>query len=295
MKRRKLLFATLVCCLIAMLSGFSACGENPGANSSSSSSSSGVTCEHELETIAGKAATCTADGFSESKVCTKCHEVVEEPTVIPALGHDLSYSSTKTEATCSSKGLDVYACSRCDHTEEKESEMKEHTVETIEGKAATCEESGLSDGKKCSVCQEILEKQQVIPALEHTPEKVDGTAATCTKDGLTDGKKCSVCQKILEEQQVIPALEHTPEKVDGTAATCTKDGLTDGKKCSVCQKILEEQQVIPATDHSYREVISVEATCTSYASVTYACEHDGCTATKTETDVEAGYAAHDMK
>ena len=34
-----------------------------------------------------------------------------------------------------------------------------HKEEIVLGKAATCTETGLSDGKKCSVCNEVLVKQ----------------------------------------------------------------------------------------------------------------------------------------
>jgi hypothetical protein len=45
--------------------------------------------------------------------------------------------------------------------------MKEHVRETVPGKAATCTESGLTDGVKCSECGEILVAQEEISALGH--------------------------------------------------------------------------------------------------------------------------------
>ncbi len=61
-----------------------------------------------------------------------------------------------------------------------------HTEETIPGKAATCIEPGLSDGVICSVCGEILTKQEEIPANgEHIFENGSciygcGTTNQCT-------------------------------------------------------------------------------------------------------------------
>jgi len=61
-----------------------------------------------------------------------------------------------------------------------------HTEETIPGKAATCIESGLSDGVICSVCGTILTKQEEIPATgEHIFENGSciygcGTTNQCT-------------------------------------------------------------------------------------------------------------------
>lgn len=58
-----------------------------------------------------------------------------------------------------------------------------HQEVTIEGYAPTCTEKGLTDGKKCSVCQEILVVQEEIAALGHTEEEVEGKSATCTEAG----------------------------------------------------------------------------------------------------------------
>ena len=93
-----------------------------------------------------------------------------------------------------------------------------HVEEVVPGKAATCTDKGLTDGKKCSVCGEVLEAQKDIPALGHKEEVVKGKAATCTEKGLTDGKKCSVCGEVLEAQKDIPALGH--DFKDGKCTRC---------------------------------------------------------------------------
>ncbi len=46
-----------------------------------------------------------------------------------------------------------------------------HSPEKVTGKAATCEEAGLTDGEKCSVCGEVLKEQETIPALGHQYKK----------------------------------------------------------------------------------------------------------------------------
>ena len=43
-----------------------------------------VTHTHSEEIIPGKAATCTETGMTEGKKCTRCGEILEEPTEIPA-------------------------------------------------------------------------------------------------------------------------------------------------------------------------------------------------------------------
>lgn len=180
---------------------------------------------------------------------------------------------------------------------EDEPDPHEHVEEVIPGKAATCTETGLTDGVKCSVCGETLTAQTVIPKTPHTETTVKGTAATCTKEGLTDGTKCSVCGEVIVAQTAIPTVAHTyddkyddtcnicgfvrdaecahtnTEKVLGKAATCTSTGLTDGEKCSKCGEILVAQTVIPKKDHTESDWITdANATCTTNGS-----KHKECT------------------
>lgn len=112
--------------------------------------------------------------------------------------------------------------------------------------AATCTETGLTEGSHCSVCNTILTKQKVIPATGHKPVKDAAVAATCTETGLTEGSHCSVCNTILTKQEVIPAAGHKPVKDAAVAATCTETGLTEGSHCSVCSTVLTKQEIVPA-------------------------------------------------
>jgi len=150
-----------------------------------------------------------------------------------------------------------------------------HQEETITGVAATCTEKGLTDGKKCSICQEILVAQEEIPALGHTEETITGFAATCTEKGLTDGKKCSVCQEILVAQEEIAVLGHTLEQVEAKEATCTETGNVAYGHCSVCEKNFDaegnelENVVIAALGHTLEQVEAKEATCEEAGNVAY--------------------------
>ena len=97
-----------------------------------------------------------------------------------------------------------------------------HTEKTVPAKEATCTEPGLTEGKVCEECGEVLVAQEETPALGHTEEVVTGKVATCTEAGLTDGKKCSVCGEVLVAQEEIPALGH-----DFKDGVCTRCGAKD--------------------------------------------------------------------
>ena len=121
-----------------------------------------------------------------------------------------------------------------------------HKPVTDAAVAATCTETGLTEGSHCSVCNTILTKQEVIPATGHKPVTDAAVAATCTETGLTEGSHCSVCNTILTKQEVIPAAGHKPVTDAAVAATCTETGLTEGSHCSVCNTVLTKQEIIPA-------------------------------------------------
>lgn len=85
-----------------------------------------------------------------------------------------------------------------------------HTEVTDEAVEATCTESGLTEGKHCSVCSEILAAQTEVEPLGHTEVIDSGIPATYVTAGLTEGSHCSVCGTVLVPQRVLPAVEEPP-------------------------------------------------------------------------------------
>ena len=174
------------------------------------------------------------------------------------------YSAVSTAApTCTEGGYTIYVCSVCgDSYRADETDPLGHKPVTDAAVAATCTETGLTEGSHCSVCNAVLTTQTVVPAKGHTPVTDAAVAATCTETGLTAGKHCSVCGEILVAQTVVPAKGHTPVTDAAVAATCTETGLTAGKHCSVCGEILVAQTVVPAKGHTPVTDAAVAATCT---------------------------------
>ena len=96
-----------------------------------------------------------------------------------------------------------------------------HTEVVLPAKKATCKETGLTEGKKCSSCGEILVAQTEIAKVAHTEEILPAKEAKCEEAGLTEGKKCSVCGEVIVAQKEVAKLGH--KYVDGKCSVCNAD------------------------------------------------------------------------
>ncbi|MBR5957363.1 MAG: leucine-rich repeat protein [Salinivirgaceae bacterium] len=107
-----------------------------------------------------------------------------------------------------------------------------HTVVTDSAVAATCTKPGLTEGKHCSVCNAVLDKQDTIPAKGHTIVIDAAVEPTCTETGLGEGKHCSACNEFLMTQELLPALGHEfVNYVYNNNATTEADGT----ETAVCE------------------------------------------------------------
>ena len=69
-----------------------------------------------------------------------------------------------------------------------------HTEAIDPAVAATCTQPGLTQGKHCWVCDEIIVAQQLVPALGHNYTEIV-TSPTCTQGGYTT-HTCTACNQI---------------------------------------------------------------------------------------------------
>ena len=109
-----------------------------------------------------------------------------------------------------------------------------HKEQILPAVAATCAQTGKTEGKMCADCGQILLAQQTVAKLAHTEEHVPEIPATCTEPGKTAGVRCSICKAVLSGLENIPAKNHDfgPWTVI-KEATAQEEGLQE-QTCKVC-------------------------------------------------------------
>ena len=232
-------------------------------------------------------ATCTEPGKTAGSHCSVCGEVFKAQEEIPALGHDWDGGKITKAATCTEAGVKTYTCKRCGETQTEEIKATGHTIIEDPAVEATCTEPGKTAGSHCSVCGEVLQAQEVIPAKGHQfgewitngEENHKHTCAVCgleeaevhvwgepeiTKEATEDEEglrtyTCLVCAQTRTE--VIPKTDHVHEYVETVVPpTCTEQGYTLHK----CEKCGDEYKdtFTEALGHTEIVVPAEEATCT---------------------------------
>ena len=120
-----------------------------------------------------------------------------------------------------------------------------HTEVVIPAVESTCTATGLSEGKKCKDCGEIIVPQVEVSLKAHT------------YDNSVD-KYCNVCE---HERDIDCSHEGTTEFLPAKESTCTEAGLTQGVRCTLCGEIVVAQQSLPLKDHVSSDwIVDYEAT-----------------------------------
>ena len=220
-----------------------ACGEK-----GSEAFSYGETANHTIVTEPGYAATCKTPGLTDSKYCSVCNAVLASQVKTPVISH--TYDNDQDESCNVCNYIRVLNCSH---------------AKTLKLAAVppTCTAGGLSEGKKCSLCEEILTAQTALSPSGHIIVTEQSIAPTCTDTGKSEGKRCGTCNVVLVAQVTLDAKGHTEVIDPAIAATCTANGKSEGKHCAICNTVLVAQVTVTAIGHI--EVIdpAVTATCTA--------------------------------
>lgn len=273
---------------------------------------------HDYKTVAAKAATCTEAGNTAGKKCRRCghlHDCEE----LPALGHDWgapSYTWGADNATCTAARV----CSRdASHVETETVNAAVqtkgnaciggsthftatfenpafqtqtatvnfdgvgHTEEVLPAVTPTCAKTGLTEGKKCAVCGEILAAQQT---LDKDPDNhagpfmlprggVPDVPSTCSTQGYRTEGICAACGN--EDRTKLPL---DPDNHDWGApsyewsadyATCTAK-----RTCQRDGRHVETKTVKAAASEN-------TATCEAAGTITYTAEFPAPFETQTKT------------
>ena len=191
--------------------------------------------------------------------------------IAPPCEHIFGGWIVERPATCKEDGLRTRTCVFCSYIEQiRIDKFNTHTEVIDPAILATCERTGLSEGKHCSVCDRVLLSQQETPSVAHTyddehdescnvcnhirdtqcvhneTEIMEGRAATCTKIGFTEGSKCKKCGEILVNQTVLSVIDHSAGGwIVDKEATKAEDGRQH-TECTICGQLIKEE-IIPAT------------------------------------------------
>ena len=243
-------------------------------------------------------ATCTEPAKVGEK-CTVCGQEGETEVVAgsEALGHDLQLDTENegyVAATCEEGGHDTLKCSRCDYTEEKDTEALGHQYDEGVHTEATCEDaSGVL--YTCEVCgaTKVEEYPPEIgeEALGHDYE-AEVTEPTCAAGGYTT-YTCTRCgdSYMADETEADPEAHVAVLGTVLKAPTCTTTGI--GRyECEVCGANLG-YQVITATHKWDAGEVVEEATCGTDGKMVYHCTVEGCDGEKEEVIPATG--AHNME
>ena len=177
-------------------------------------------------------ATCESAGSYDNVVyCSVCNKELSRNTVvIKKLPHTAGETvvENRVEATCESAGSydNVVYCSVCDKELAREAvaiEKLPHTEVVDDAVAPTCTESGLTEGKHCSVCNAVIIAQEVIDPLGH-----DMSESTCAQPGTCKNGCGLISSETVEhlygDWEVVKPATHNEEGIK--VKVCSNCGHT---------------------------------------------------------------------
>ena len=172
--------------------------------------------------------------------CLVACDLGQNPDSTPTHTHSFGEWSVSKNATCTEDGIKVRYCD-CGEKQSENIPHLNHTEVIDEAVAPTCTETGLTEGKHCSICNQVTIAQSEISKVEHSYSgEFD---ATCNECGFTRDVNC----------------DHTKVTIlPGKAATCSETGLTEGKHCPYCNTVFVVQEVIPTLEHTYNTTYSFD-------------------------------------
>lgn len=169
---------------------------------------------HLLNKTNAQPSSCTQDGYEAYWTCSTCGKMFQDsealyeitkPLKIEAAAHN--YKERTIPPTCLEDGYTVYTCTVCgDKYKGDYVNALGHTAEIIPAVDATCIKNGLTEGKKCTACGEILMPQKHVEKKDHD-YKAATVKATMSQNGSTM-TNCAVCGECIQNSVI-----YSPETV----------------------------------------------------------------------------------
>lgn len=137
---------------------------------------------------------------------------------------------------------------------------------------ATCTQKGLTEGKRCYACNEVIVKQTEVPSLGHNYSYKASKAPTTSATGTLTGT-CSRCSGTTTV--TLPKLNTTDYSYSVTkAATCTADGTARYTWKTTTYGKFYFDTTIGKSGHSYSAAVT-KPTCTDQGYTTFTCSECG--------------------
>ncbi len=184
--------------------------------------------------------TCTENGKITYR-CTVDDCDYETYETIDSLGHDMSDWYVTEEPTCVKEGTKKSHCQRegCDHFVTDKIAMIDHTAVVDPAVPAHCTKDGLTEGKHCSMCGKVLEKQETVGMTDHLWSDWKTTPPA-------SGEKCGEYKKERD---------------------CIREC-----GCELCEAHEEETWFV---DHDYLGPVHYDATCLEWGRDEWTCTNCG--------------------
>lgn len=176
----------------------------------------GTHTDGEVKTEKYITVSCTENAsHDEVTYCADCKKEINRNTIVtePAKGHTPKspVEENRIEATCTENGSydEVAYCRACNEEIARENIIiaAGHKEQTIPAVSPTCTETGLTNGIKCSVCEEILKAQEIVEAKGHTPgdpvaENMQDSINCQTTGSADKVVRCTLCEEEISRESI---------------------------------------------------------------------------------------------